>query len=286
MNALRDQIETLCAATRTLAAIGAALHARAGGAALPAGLAEPVCALMPPLPPGRPSAEEEAELRPLLGAIRLELLLGARLVLGQVDEGWAPTDPALLQAAGDVSTGFPALLETRLMPQLPGLAARLAEPGAAFLDVGTGVGAMAVEMARRWPALGILGLDRWASALELARENIRQAGLASRIELRVQAAQDLAEEGRFDLAWVPGAFIPAAELPAILAAIRRALRSGGWLLLAFMTGESPLARLRAASLGGGALPDAGALLAAAGLLEVTLLPGPAGATLRFAAGRA
>jgi SAM-dependent methyltransferase len=286
MSALRNRIETLCAATRTLGAIGAALQARAGGTALPPGLAEPVRALVPALPDGPPTAEEAAALRPLLGLIRLELLLGARLALGQVGEGWAPLDPVMLQAAGDVSTAFPALLETRLVPLLPGLAMRLAEPGAVFLDVGTGVGAMAVEMARRWPGLSILGLDRWSPALELARQHIRLSGLADRIELRAQAAQDLAEEGRFDLAWVPGAFIRPEELPAILATCRHALRPGGWLLLAYMDAGSPLASLYVACLGGAPLPDASRHLADAGLREVTLLSGPAGSPLRFAAGRA
>ncbi len=286
MSALRDQIEILCAATRTLAAIDAALQAREAGIELAAELAEPLQAVVPALPRGPVSAEEAAALRPLLGSIRLELLLGARLALGELGDGWAPTDPAVMQAAGDVSMGFPALLETRLMPLLPALAARLAAPGAAFLDVGTGVGAMAVEMARRWPALHILGLERWPPALELARETIHQAGLGSRIALRAQAAQDLVEEARFDLAWVPGAFIPGAELPAVLAASRRALRLGGWLLLAFMSDASPLGRLRAASLGGATLPDAEWLLVNAGLREVTVLPGPPDATLRFAAGPA
>lgn len=286
MSALREQIETLCAATRQLAAIGAALQARSADAALPAGLAEAVQDLMLPVPHNPLTAEESAALRPLLGAIRLELLLGARLALGQVGEGWTPADPVLLQAAGDVSAGFPALLDTWLMPRLTGLDARLAAPGAAFLDVGTGVAAMAIEMARRWPTLRILGLDRWPPALELARENIRQAGLAPRIELRAQAAQELAEEGRFDLAWVPGAFIPAAELPPVLAACRRALRPGGWLLLAYMDAGSAMERLRAACLGGATLRDPGALLAAAGLRDVALLPGPPGAAVRFAGGRA
>jgi hypothetical protein len=73
--------------------------------------------------------------------------------------------------------------------------------------------------------------------------------------VRQQSAEDLTDVNAFDLAWIPTAFVPAAALPAIL---RRALRSGGWLLLGMVNpGVDPLAgslaRLRTALWGGALL---------------------------------
>ena len=59
-----------------------------------------------------------------------------------------------------------------IAPKLDGLAARLEAPGAAFLDVGVGVGLLGVEMARLWPNLRIVGIDVWPPSLALARQNV------------------------------------------------------------------------------------------------------------------
>jgi tRNA1(Val) A37 N6-methylase TrmN6 len=56
-----------------------------------------------------------------------------------------------------------------------------------FLDVGTGVGLLAVAAARVWPAATIVGIDPWEPSLERARANVAQAGLDGRM-LRAHAA--------------------------------------------------------------------------------------------------
>ncbi len=55
---------------------------------------------------------------------------------------------------------------------------------ASFLDVGTGVGQLAVAAAGLWPRATIVGIDVWQPSLERARANVAQAGLGERIELR------------------------------------------------------------------------------------------------------
>jgi SAM-dependent methyltransferase len=290
---------SLALSARALAALAAALGERAEGRTLPPALGAPVADALDAL--GLRDAADAADgvaLRALLGSIRTELFLCARLAAGhgegQAGGTWDPTEPAVMQAAGEASAAFPGLLARSIAPRLEGLAARLEAPGAAFLDVGVGVAALAVEMARRWPSLRVLGIDPWPPALAIARAQVRRAGLGARIALRWQRGQDLREEARFDLAWVPGAFIPAADLPAVLHRAARALRPAGWLLLATAAtapGDAlaaALGRLRVAAWGGAeATPEAVArLLDGAGLASVTALPRPPGSAIAVVAGRA
>jgi methyltransferase family protein len=292
---LRELVDRLGASSRALAAVGAALRARAAGAppldpAVRARLDEVLDAL------GARGLVEQAspeQLRPVLGGIRTELFLGARLVSeGPPGTAWSEPDPAVLQAAGDVSAAFPAALKRSIASRLDGLPERLAAADAWFLDVGVGVAAMAIEMVRQWPSLRVVGIDPWAPSIALARGNLRAAGFADRIELREQAAEDLADEGRFDLAWIPGVFIPERGLPTVVERAARALRPGGWLLVAFSDPgadalTAALARLRTA-LWGGAQPAPAqleGLLARSGLVDVRTLPGPPGSTVAMMAGR-
>ncbi|MBC8073992.1 MAG: class I SAM-dependent methyltransferase, partial [Deltaproteobacteria bacterium] len=192
----------------------------------------------------------------LLGELRTMALTDVRLLFAASRGlGWRHHEPELLQAAGDVSLGFPEVLASTVAPALDGLVERLAAPTAAFLDVGVGVAAMSIEMARRWPALRIVGIDPWGPAVELARERVREAGLVDRIELRVQAGEQCRDRDAFDLAWVPGVFVPEDAIAAVLDRVHDALRFGGWMLLPIMkTSDDPLAaalsRLRAAMFGG------------------------------------
>jgi len=88
----------------------------------------------------------------------------------------------------------------------------------------------------------VLGIDPLGPALALARHNVQRADLASRIELREQAAEALSETDRFDLAWIPSLFLPERAIPAACERVRRALRPGGWLLFAAMKrSQDPLA---------------------------------------------
>ena len=80
--------------------------------------------------------------------------------------------------------------------QRPELGEMLQGPGA-FLDVGTGVGWLAIEAARSWPALQVVGVDPWAPALTLARQNLAQSGFAERVELRSQRVEQFEEATTF-----------------------------------------------------------------------------------------
>ena len=294
IDVIRDLISGLNRSTTALAALGLVLDARVSGKALDPSL-EPVLAeVLSALDVQSALAGvSAAELRPLLGEIRTFALSNAKLLSPRASAtGWAHTEPELLQAAGDVSAAFPRALEQRIAPRLADLADRLKAPGAAFLDIGVGVGALSIEMARIWPSLRVVGIDPWAPALALARQNVRAAALESRIELREQLAEELGEEGVFDLAWLPSAFVSEAAIRRVLQRVRGALRPGGWLLVPTLTGGGePLAlalgRLRTQLFGGcvSTAEDIEALLREKGFVSVQTLPRSRSAVSATIAGR-
>jgi SAM-dependent methyltransferase len=69
---------------------------------------------------------------------------------------------------------------------------RMAQPGTAFLDVGTGVAALAIAMCRLWPSLQVVGIDPSEHALALAREQVAAADASGQVELRQASIEDLA----------------------------------------------------------------------------------------------
>src|SRR3954447_8218759 len=109
------------------------------------------------------------------------MLLGmVRLYFGKADDlltqpgrapGWTFTDPGVLEGIGRGSMMVPTLMAA--VPEL--------EKVTALLDVGTGVGWLAIAAAGQWPSATITGIDTWDPALERARSNVAAAGLDDRI---------------------------------------------------------------------------------------------------------
>jgi len=141
---------------------------------------------------------------------------------------WRYENPLVLQSQGQVSRLIVRGIDA-LAARLPELRATIRQPGL-FLDVGTGVGWLAIEAARCWTALRVIGIDRWEPALALARQNLATSDVAARVELRLQSVEQLEEEATVSLAWLPGPFIAADIADRALGRVRRALRPGGWLI--------------------------------------------------------
>jgi SAM-dependent methyltransferase len=286
--ALRSRIGALATAAGALAAIGAALRLRRDGVVAPAEvqqrLDEVLAAIETP-PLNSLDAGQVARLSDLIGAIlrhALELLDNPTR-----PPGWNHTDPALLEAQGGGSRMVPHLIATAAEKR-PELMALLNRPGA-FLDVGTGVGWLAIEAARIWPALRVVAIDIWEPALARARRNIAASGLEGRIELRSQDVAALPDRAAFSLAWVPVPFFTAAALAGALARVREALAPGAWVVCGLETPpEEPLARalsvLRTVR-GGGEISmpaDVASYLTAAGFAAVETVPA---GVLTFVLGR-
>ncbi len=169
---------------------------------------------------------------------------------------------------------------------MPGLSERLAAPGARFLDIGTGVAALTIAMARDWPGLRITALEPHPPALALARGNVAAADLDARVVLHPTRGEALEDVAAHDLVWIPSAFIPETAIPEVIARAARALKPGGWMIYAIVrqgsdSAANALARFRTAFWGGSLLgPDAVAgLMSASGLADARLMDGPAHSTI-------
>jgi SAM-dependent methyltransferase len=206
---------------------------------------------------------------------------------------WRHSDEQLLQAQGRLSASVIGLLAEVLFPHVPGLLDRLGSASGAFLDVGAGVAAVSIAMCRHYPALRAVGLEPATAPLELARRNVAEAGLGDRVELRDRRVEGLDDEAAFDVAWLPGSFLPAETFALALRTVHRALRPGGLLLTGTLdpTGddaEAAVTRLRLTLWGGGivAPDDVVAMVEAAGYLDVTAVPRQSGRLVPVHARRA
>lgn len=281
IEALRELVAGLGASASALAALGAELDARVRGRAIHPALRPRVDDLLRGV--GALEALEgttASEVAPLLAELRHFWALDDDfLAAPDRAPGWRPTDADVLQGGGEITEGFAQVLP-RLFPVLDGLGARLESPGAAFLDVGTGVARLAIAVAKKWPSLRVVGLDVWGPSLALARKNVADAGLGDRVEVREQPAEELGEEGAFDLAWLPAPFMAPTALGGIVDRVHASLKPGGWLLFAAAKPGDDLRgaalRYRVALYGGapGTQGEIEALLTARGLTEVKTLPGP------------
>jgi len=264
----------LLTAAEAVAAIAADLAVRLEGAAVPGALAARAAAVAALAAPAL-AAAPEAQQRATLGAIRA--LLRQASDLGSAPtrpDGWSYDAPALLDEQGRASRAFGPILAAQL--------ARLGPPATGprhLLDVGTGAGHLALALAEAVPDAQVTGIDVWAPALACAHANVASAGLAHRVTIAAHDATTLDKRARYDLAWVPGPFLPAATLAPILAATHAALRPGGVVCFGIYAGpDGPLAdaviALRTARLGG--LPmtaaEAARWVAGAGFRDVHEVP--------------
>jgi SAM-dependent methyltransferase len=232
--------QRLVSSAEALAALGAALRLRRDGTAVDSQvrelLQEVVGAIEPQLFDGV-DAKQEGIILAFIEA----LMYQARDLLEHPGRppGWVYDDPVVLQAQGQASQRIVQGIEA-LAKRLPDLHDTLYRPGT-FLDIGTGVGMLAIEAARTWPTLNVIGIDVWEPSLALARKNIAGSGMGERVTLRVQDAQQLDDRDTFTLAWLPGPFIPRDVVLRALDRIGSALRSGGWLVFGlFGAPQTPL----------------------------------------------
>jgi SAM-dependent methyltransferase len=116
-----------------------------------------------------------------------------------------------------------------LIERLDGVADRL-RAGAQVADVGCGTGVALRTMAAAYPASRFTGYDLSPTALAIARDEARAAGLAN-VEFVDAAVAPLPVDGRFDLVCMFDVLHDTTDPAGMAAAIRRALAPDGtWLL--------------------------------------------------------
>ena len=179
--------------------------------------------------------------------------------------GWYYTDPQVLQGQGASSMIVAQLIA----------GAGIGAANARILDIGTGVGALAVAFCRTFPGSTVVGIDRWELSLELAGQTVAAAGLDSRITLRRTGIEAFEDDEGFDLVWMPVSFLSRANLEEGVRRAVAAMRPGAQIVLGRYAGsDDPLAGalgdLRTVRSGGTLLDasDTQALLDGAGLVDV------------------
>ena len=295
VHTLREFINRTYPTVAGLSALTAALDAKANNAPLDPALAARIKELLSALGAGDVLDGVSApEAAPFLAEIRQLVRAQAKLLYpGTHATSWSYDDTQLLQEAGDFARFHGLGLARNVVPALEGLSERFRAPDASFLDIGVGVAGLAIALAEQVPNLRIVGIDVWQPSLRLARENVGNAGLRDRIELRDQGAETLEDDNVFDLAWMPTIFMPERVIREATERTHRALRPGGWLVFAFGKLDVPdektvaLWRLLTTMFGGPLwLPSQVETLARdCGFIDVRTLPGPPGAPVALVAGR-
>jgi cyclopropane-fatty-acyl-phospholipid synthase len=138
----------------------------------------------------------------------------------------------------DETTGLDAAQEAKLDLVCRKLGLR---PGMRLLDVGCGWGSLALHAAQRYGA-DVVGITLSTEQAALAEARVAEAGLTSRVQIRVQDYRDV-EDGPFDAISSIGMaeHVGRAEMPAYAARLTGLLRPGARLLnhaIAWNAGET------------------------------------------------
>ena len=228
-DALMETVQRLNAASETLAVIGAELRLRLDGADADPVVRTLVSDIIAGAAPGGLEGISAQQLATALAVIQS----GFQHALDLLDNparkpGWAYHEPAILQTIGRMSTRIVHQIDT-FASQRPALRQRLSTPGT-LLDIGTGVGWLAIEAARVWPTLNVVGIDIWEPSLKLARANIAGSDVQERVTVQTQDLLQLSAENEYSFVWYPGPFIPGEIAPTAMANAYRALAPGGWMI--------------------------------------------------------
>src|SRR4051794_13694878 len=223
----------------------------------------------------------------LRGMAAAPLLQGAAALGDPQYEGWGAGQPDEALVAQGRASGAAAMLFARfVLPRCGDLGDRLARPGARMLDVGTGIGGLALGFAEAFPELHVTGIDVMPRVLEVGRNHVATSPDAARVDLRQQDVAELTDRDCYDLAWIPAPFVPEPAFSTGLARVAAALRPGGMLMVGHgrLEGddlEVAITRFKTVIYGGTPLDAAAAVdrLTALGLTSVQTVPTPPGAPM-------
>jgi SAM-dependent methyltransferase len=116
------------------------------------------------------------------------------------------------------------------LAELPQLVADLSA-GGRVVDIHCGGGRWLIAMARRFPAVELVGVEFEPDSVERARANVAGAGFADRIAVRQGGVDQVRDAGGFDLAYFQYALHQLADPVDALRAAWAAMRPGGRLVV-------------------------------------------------------
>ncbi|MEE4545830.1 class I SAM-dependent methyltransferase [Streptomyces sp. V4-01] len=174
------------------------------------------------------SSAVEAKLSSLRQAVAAAAADGA----GAPAAGWGAQADEVLLHQGRASAATGRALAAKIVPRLAGCAERLAADGGRILDVGAGVGALALALAEGFPRARVEGIDVLERAVGLGRAELAAAdpAVAARVSLHHRDAVEVSEKEAYQLVWLPAPFLSEEALRAALPRLAEALVPGGWLV--------------------------------------------------------
>jgi SAM-dependent methyltransferase len=133
--------------------------------------------------------------------------------------------------------GYAAHLVADWLPALEGMTDRL-RAGARVADVGCGLGASTVLLAREYPASRFTGSDYHEQSIELARKRAADAGVGDRVSFEVATAQAFSGSG-YDLVTTFDCLHDLGDPIAAARRIRDAIApDGSWLIVEPMAADT------------------------------------------------
>jgi 2-polyprenyl-3-methyl-5-hydroxy-6-metoxy-1,4-benzoquinol methylase len=124
-----------------------------------------------------------------LAAVKAEELLTERFKSGK-GMGWHEHHPELFVGTERFfRPGYAANLVASWIPALEGVDAKL-KSGGRVADVGCGLGASTILMAKSYPQSEFVGFDYHDKSIETARQRANEAGVGDRIHFEVAKAKD------------------------------------------------------------------------------------------------
>jgi SAM-dependent methyltransferase len=135
-------------------------------------------------------------------------------------------------------SGYIANLTTGWIPALDGVEAKL-EAGARVADVGCGVGASTLLMAKTYPRSRFFGFDYHEGSIALARERARAAGLEDRVTFAVAMSTDYPGTD-YDLVAHFDCLHDMEDPAGAARQVKRSLASDGtWMIVEPFAGDRP-----------------------------------------------
>lgn len=152
---------------------------------------------------------------------------------------WGHHHPCLFEGTERFfRSGYLGNLIQSWLPALDGVVAKL-ERGAKVADVGCGVGASTIIMAKAYPASTFIGFDTHAGSIELARQRARAAGVADRVTFEVGNATNFHGEN-YDLIAHFDCFHDLEDPRGAAERAREAIAPDGtWLIVEPFAGDRP-----------------------------------------------
>ncbi|MBI3782344.1 MAG: class I SAM-dependent methyltransferase [Deltaproteobacteria bacterium] len=144
--------------------------------------------------------------------------------------GWHEHDPELfIGVERFFRPGYNANLVSTWIPALHGVQEKL-EAGARVADVGCGLGASTIIMAKAFPRSSFVGFDYHIASIEQAQQRAKDAGVSDRVRFEVATAKNFA--GIYDLVTCFDCLHDMGDPAGAAAHVRESLATDGtWMLV-------------------------------------------------------